>query len=54
MQHSRASRNPHSTLTIRLVAVLLIAVALAGCGKKGSPQAPTDEPNTFPRSYPNV
>jgi predicted small lipoprotein YifL len=34
--------------------LLLIAVALAGCGKKGAPQPPSDEPNTFPRSYPNV
>jgi predicted small lipoprotein YifL len=31
-----------------------MAVALAGCGKKGVPQPPPDQPNTFPRSYPNV
>jgi predicted small lipoprotein YifL len=37
-----------------LLMLLLIAMALAGCGKKGSPQPPPDEPNTFPRSYPNV
>lgn len=37
-----------------LLAVLLIAATLAGCGKKGAPQPPPDEPNTFPRSYPNV
>ena len=37
----------------RIVAVLLIAVALAGCGKKGDPQAPPDEPNTYPRTYPS-
>jgi predicted small lipoprotein YifL len=34
--------------------VLLMAVALTGCGKKGAPQPPPDQPNTFPRSYPNV
>jgi hypothetical protein len=33
---------------------LLVAVALAGCGKKGSPQPPPGEPNTFPRVYPSV
>ena len=37
-----------------LLVLLLMAVALAGCGKKGAPQPPPDEPNTFPRSYPNV
>ena len=36
----------------RLMIVLLIALALAGCGKKGGLQPPPDEPNTFPRSYP--
>jgi predicted small lipoprotein YifL len=39
---------------IRLLVLLFIVVALAGCGKKGAPQPPPDEPNTFPRSYPNV
>lgn len=37
----------------RIVAALLIAVALAGCGKKGDPQPPPDEPNTYPRTYPS-
>ena len=39
---------------VAVLAALLIAVALTGCGKKGAPQPPPDEPNTFPRSYPNV
>ena len=39
---------------IAIAAALLMALPLAGCGKKGSPQPPPDEPNTFPRSYPNV
>jgi predicted small lipoprotein YifL len=41
-------------VVIRLLVVLLIGVALAGCGKKGAPQPPPGEPNTFPRAYPNV
>lgn len=37
-----------------LLAMLLLALALAGCGKKNAPLAPSDEPNTFPRSYPSM
>ena len=33
--------------------VLLIALALAGCGKKGNPQPPPDVPYTYPRTYPS-
>ena len=36
----------------RVMLALLIALALAGCGKKGGLQPPPDEPNTYPRSYP--
>ena len=36
----------------RLLVVLLIALALVACGKKGGLQQPPDEPNTYPRSYP--
>ena len=38
----------------RLVILLVVALALAGCGKKGPPQPPPDEPNTFPRTYPSA
>jgi predicted small lipoprotein YifL len=41
-------------LIVRLALLLVIAIVVAGCGKKGAPQPPPDEPNTFPRSYPNV
>jgi predicted small lipoprotein YifL len=37
----------------RALTVLLIALALAGCGKKGNPQPPPDVPNTYPRTYPS-
>ncbi|HVB18245.1 MAG TPA: hypothetical protein VNF04_17075 [Stellaceae bacterium] len=40
---------------IARVAVLLIVVlVLAGCGKKGNPQPPPGEPNTYPRTYPRA
>jgi predicted small lipoprotein YifL len=34
--------------------LLVLAVALAACGKKGAPQPPPDVPNTFPRTYPSA
>ncbi len=36
------------------IAVLLVGLALAGCGKKGDPQPPPGVPNTYPRTYPSV
>jgi predicted small lipoprotein YifL len=32
--------------------MLLIAVTLAGCGKKGAPSPPPGVPNTYPQTYP--
>jgi predicted small lipoprotein YifL len=40
-------------LAARIVVVLFVATLLAGCGKKGLPQPPPDEPNTYPRAYPH-
>lgn len=37
----------------RTLMVVLVAVMLVGCGKKNSPVAPPDEPNTYPRTYPS-
>jgi predicted small lipoprotein YifL len=56
---SRSTQNGNATLRrVRAISpaliLLLVAVALAGCGKKGNPQPPPDEPNTYPRVYPNA
>jgi predicted small lipoprotein YifL len=54
---SRArGRWPRPGMTERLTAIVLllaVTLALAGCGKKGLPQPPPDEPNTYPRVYPS-
>jgi predicted small lipoprotein YifL len=36
----------------RLVLLLIVVLALAGCGKRGAPQPPAGEPDTYPRTYP--
>jgi len=33
--------------------LLAVVLALAGCGKKGSPQPPPGVPDTYPRIYPS-
>jgi predicted small lipoprotein YifL len=38
----------------RALVLLVIVLALAGCGKKGSPQPPPGVPNTYPRTYPGA
>ncbi|HWE74296.1 MAG TPA: lipoprotein [Stellaceae bacterium] len=35
-----------------LTALVFIAVALAGCGKKGPPSPPPGVPSTYPQNYP--
>jgi predicted small lipoprotein YifL len=35
-----------------IVGVMLAAISLAGCGKKGPPQPPPGVPNTYPQNYP--
>ena len=43
-----------SSRITRLLILLLVALTLAGCGKKGNPQPPPDEPNNYPRTYPSA
>jgi predicted small lipoprotein YifL len=45
---------PARVVVGRLLILLVVALALAGCGKKGAPQPPPDEPNTYPRVYPSA
>jgi predicted small lipoprotein YifL len=32
---------------------LVLALTLAGCGKRNAPQPPPDVPDTYPRPYPS-
>jgi predicted small lipoprotein YifL len=43
---------PCRTQIAGLVLVLMVTAMLAGCGKKGNPEPPPGEPNTYPRTYP--
>jgi len=36
----------------RIAAVALVAITLAGCGKKAPPGPPPGVPNTYPQVYP--
>lgn len=35
-----------------VIGVVLVAMTLAGCGKKGPPGPPPGVPNTYPQQYP--
>ncbi len=41
-----------SGLAPAIALLLILAVSLAACGKKGSPEAAEGEKVTYPRSYP--
>ena len=38
----------------RVALVLVVALALTGCGRKGNPQPPPGEQNQYPRTYPST
>jgi predicted small lipoprotein YifL len=38
----------------RIATLLLIAAALAGCGRKANPIPPPGEPVTYPQQYPKT
>jgi predicted small lipoprotein YifL len=40
--------------SLRLAAVLMITLALAGCGRKANPQPPPGQHNTYPQTYPKT
>lgn len=41
-------------LVSRVGLVLVVALALTGCGRKGNPQPPPGQQNAFPRTYPST
>jgi predicted small lipoprotein YifL len=43
---------PRFALGKAVGAVLAVAVALSGCGRKGPPQPPPGVPKTYPQPYP--
>jgi hypothetical protein len=43
----------HSRYLSSTLLVLLVALVLAACGKRGPPDPPPDVPNTYPRPYPS-
>jgi predicted small lipoprotein YifL len=52
--HEKADKNERDGQRFAAIVFLLIlTLALAGCGKKGAPQPPPGEPNTYPRVYPS-
>ena len=49
---SRLRGNDGSNKWVMVIGVLLVAITLAGCGKKGPPGPPPGVPNTYPQMYP--
>jgi hypothetical protein len=50
-RRSGKNRRPFGAAAVILV---MLGLALAGCGKKNAPQPPPGVPNTYPRPYPSV
>jgi predicted small lipoprotein YifL len=49
-----ATPTRYGAIATRLVIVLMAAALLTGCGKKGNPVPPADEPVTYPQGYPKT
>jgi predicted small lipoprotein YifL len=49
---ARSVSRSMARLAVVALAVLLLAPALGGCGKKGAPTPPPGVPDTYPRPYP--
>jgi len=49
---SRLRGNDAGKRRVMVIAVVLVAMTLAGCGKKGPPGPPPGVPNTYPQNYP--
>ena len=54
LEGSTAREPRRVSLALRVMLLFVIVLALSGCGKKGAPQPPADEPNTYPRTYPSA
>jgi predicted small lipoprotein YifL len=52
-QRRTGRHRPAPHLAVRLALVLVVGLALTGCGRKGNPQPPPGEPNAYPRTYPS-
>lgn len=50
---SQWERGRASGRALSAAALIVLALALAGCGKRGDPQPPPGEPSTYPRIYPS-
>jgi predicted small lipoprotein YifL len=50
----RVARTARQVRVASFLALLLVSLAAAGCGKKNPPQSPPGVPNTYPRTYPSV
>jgi hypothetical protein len=46
------SRNAPPAVGLAIVALILLAPALTGCGKKDAPVPPPGAPSTYPLPYP--
>jgi hypothetical protein len=48
------ARNAGGTPAIRIIlCALVLAMALAACGKRNAPEPPPGVPDTYPRPYPS-